>query len=109
MNLYDYHKNPETLRKHKDREDIVPSLIKARILKQLPINKKQLLVVKSNPQLALEYAINVIKDRWPEGEDIIATDPQVLTWYESFLSELHYNDSLEDGEYTPRRYRKRIY
>ena len=38
-------------------------------------NPKLLRIVKTEPDLAYEYAKEVVGGRWPEGEDIIATDP----------------------------------
>jgi len=36
---------------------------------------------KMTPQAAYEYALNVIKGRWPEAETSIMTSPEWAYWY----------------------------
>jgi hypothetical protein len=46
---------------------------------------KDLTEALSSPKRAFEYAHEVIKDRWPSGEDIIAQDSQWAYWYARFV------------------------
>jgi hypothetical protein len=38
-------------------------------------------IIRVDPAYSYLYALVVIKGRWPEGEDTIKTDPQVAWWY----------------------------
>lgn len=56
INLYKFHSNPDTLLEYNNR-------------------------IKLIPELAYDYARNVIKSRWPEGEPTIMKDPYWAVMY----------------------------
>ncbi len=42
-------------------------------------------IIKKYPKWAYYYALNVIKGRWHEAEDIIKTDPYYARWYACYV------------------------
>ena len=42
-------------------------------------------VILTDAYCAADYAINVIKDQWPEAESLINTNPETLEMYTDFL------------------------
>jgi len=79
MNLYEYHTQPETLKWFEDRRRRVP-------------------------YLAYLYARDIIKGRWPDGEDAIKTDPWAAYFYARDIIKGPWPDGEESIKANPIRY-----
>lgn len=78
MNLYKYHTNPETLHRHDEAEDIVPSLVKDAINDAYhnytnTLTPGQIKTIRKDPTLSFLYATRIEKGPWPPGEKAIST------------------------------------
>jgi hypothetical protein len=49
----------------------------------LKIIEKKIKTIKKDPLLAYFYSKDVVKSRWPEGEEAIKEDPEWAYWYSS--------------------------
>ncbi len=81
MNLYKLHNKLKSLISYRERNNVVPELIKNQIESGEPANAQQLKSIASDPYFAYVYANYVIKGRFPEGEPAIASDPKYALWY----------------------------
>ncbi len=45
----------------------------------------ELEMIKKDPERAYHYALNVIKGRWPEGEEIMKSDPFFAYWNSVYI------------------------
>ena len=80
LNLYQYHSRPQQLMGYADATNKIPEI--AWKAAKTPMQKRKLEHVwTSNAEYAYEYALNVIKKRWPPGEAAIAGDPEYAARY----------------------------
>ncbi len=94
MNLYKLHDKPKSLYGYEERNNVVPELIKKQIESGKPVNAQQLKNIVSNSELALWYANDIIKGRWPAGEKAIASDP----WYAYLYAKYIIKGRFPEGE-----------
>lgn len=81
MNIYRYHSNSEQLTGHEDRVYLVPELAYNYARKQGTRAPEVEPTIMRNPLFALEYADEVIGDRWLEAEPVIMKDSDVWDEY----------------------------
>lgn len=75
MNLYNLHKDPKSLHKHKEAHDTRIELISDRIDNQQKLNANQIKVIGSDySALCYKYAHWVLEGKFPGGEKAISTN-----------------------------------
>lgn len=86
MNLYNLHKDPKSLHKHKEAHDFVPDLLRnTEEYKKGNLNPKQLETVLNDPYLAYNYMLRHGRNQpWPEAEDGLAKDAETANLYAEF-------------------------
>ena len=86
MNLYKYHTSPKELPGYKDRRNLVPDLAYkyCRSKHERGTTRLESCIAK-DPWLAAMYAINFIKGRWVEAEQIIASNADASYEYASTI------------------------
>jgi len=84
-----------------DIDELMNSPNKAEYLyKRAKINNKRLdkiyeNIIKNDPQYAYLYTLNVIKDRWKDGEEAIIKNIDYLVKYINFLHTLNYKINIK--------------
>ena len=48
----------------------------------------EILAYRKAPEWAHWYAVNVIKGRWPEAEEVIRQDAYETHWYDKFIGDI---------------------
>jgi hypothetical protein len=85
MDLYKYHSNPEQLKGYEKRHLIVPELAYDTLSsgQKLTPEDKQLALkaIARDPEIAFDYATDVIEGRFPQGEAAIAKNPELAYYY----------------------------
>ena len=80
LNPYQFHSKPQQLMGYADATNKIPEI--AWKAAKTPMQKRKLEHVwTSNAEYAYEYALNVIKKRWPPGEAAIASTAESAYWY----------------------------
>lgn len=74
LNLYQYYTEPESLDEYSRMQSIVKHFNKPSWFGE-PRNPEVEPYIKKSPSAAVDYAEEVIKDRWPEAEPYIMQDP----------------------------------
>lgn len=81
MNIYDLHDAPSKLDRYSKRHMVVPALVWEHGLETGEWNED---VISKYPQFAQDYAVDIIKKRFPKGEAAIATDANCSFKYAKF-------------------------
>jgi hypothetical protein len=81
MDLFKYHKQPEELHGHHERDDIVIERFWDVVVKNKKATSKQEESISKDPHYSYMYAKYIIKGRWPKGEESISKDPQYSCLY----------------------------
>ena len=68
-------------------------------------------IIKKDPECAYFYALNVIQDRWPEGEEIIKKDPYWAYYYARFVIKDRWpegEEAIKKDPYWWKKYQKDV-
>ena len=82
MNLYDYHENPDQLKGHHEKHDLVPEFAWEQIEKNKKATPKQEDAISKNAEYSYTYSKDVIKGPFPKGEDAISKNSDYENDYE---------------------------
>lgn len=83
LNIYHYYDDAESLPGY---EKIKPALMICNKYAKWSKSSKEILeplqhIIAKDPTLAYKYALQVIKGRWPKGEDVIKTNDEYAYYY----------------------------
>lgn len=79
MDLYKFHAKSAILKGYEEANDIVPARIIPKLGKE-KLTAKQIQTLTKHAKLAYKYAL-VTKKPFPEGEKVLAKDPEYVYWY----------------------------
>lgn len=81
MNLYSLHSHPKKLHRHEEADNAILSVFWEKY-KNNPkeLNKREDIIAK-DAKHSYEYAIQVLKDRFPKGEPVIAKNAHLAVYY----------------------------
>lgn len=81
MDLYHLHNKPHTLKHHDIAHDHVPKLILGRYGSNKAALKEREHKIAKDPEAAVQYAIDILMDKFPEAEPYILTNAKAAERY----------------------------